>query len=54
MSGQMKVNGDHRESSDRYAGEIFRSGRWRLAVGRDGFQLLLQRQRPGKAGVGGA
>ncbi len=49
-----RPNGDHRESSDRYRGEIFRWGHWRVAECRDRIQWLLQRQRPGNAGVGGA
>lgn len=49
-----RPNGDHRESSDRYRAEVYRSGNWRVAVSRDGIQWLLQHQRPGKAGVGGA
>ena len=43
--------GDHRESSDAYRGELVRSGRFRVAVCRDGRQWLYQRRRPGKAGV---
>lgn len=45
---------DHRESSDCYQGELFREGKFRVAVCRDGIQWLFQRQRPGKAGVGAA
>lgn len=52
--GHRPCNLDHRESSDRYRGEIWRNGKHRVAVCRDGIQWLLQRQRPGKAGVGGA
>lgn len=36
---------DHRESSDFYRGEVFRRGRYRVAVCRDGLQWLFQRQR---------
>lgn len=43
-----------RESADNYRGELHRLGRWRVAQGRDRLQFLLQRQRPGKAGVGAA
>ncbi len=45
---------DRRESSDNYRGELIRDGLYRVAVCRDGIQWLFQRQRPGKAGVGGA
>lgn len=44
----------HRESSDDYGGEIHRLGTWRVAICRDGLQYLLQRRRPGYAGVGTA
>ena len=43
-----------RESADNYRGELHRLGRWRVAICRDRMQYLLQRQRPGKAGVGAA
>jgi hypothetical protein len=45
---------DHRESSDTYQGELLRLGDWRVAICRDRIQWLLQRRRPGKAGVGAA
>lgn len=53
MSPRSPINGDHRESADGYSGEIHRLDRWRVVVCRDGIQYLLQRRRPGKAGVGG-
>ena len=37
---------DHRETAETYAGELFRLGRYRVAVCRDGIQWLFQRQRP--------
>lgn len=54
MNALTEVARDHRESSDAYRGELRRLGRWRVALCRDGIQYLLQRQRPGKAGVGAA
>lgn len=36
---------DHRETSDVYQGELFRRGRYRVVVCRDGLQWLFQRQR---------
>lgn len=44
----------HRESDENYHGVLYRAGRWRVAICRDRIQYLLQRQRPGKAGVGAA
>jgi hypothetical protein len=44
----------HRETADAYAGELFRLGRYRVAVCRDGIQWLFQRQRPAKSGGGAA
>lgn len=44
---------NHRKTSDRYGGVIFRSGRYRVAVCCPGIQWLYQSQRPG-AGVGAA
>jgi hypothetical protein len=38
---------DHRECSETYMGEVFRLGRYRVAVCRDGIQWLFQRQRAG-------
>jgi len=35
----------HRECAENYAGELFRHGRYRVAVCRDGLQWLFQRQR---------
>jgi len=44
---------DPREVADGYRGEVFRMGRYRVAVCRDGLQWLFQRQRirfaPGRA-----
>lgn len=45
---------DHRESSDRYRGELFRDGGIRVVECRDGIQWLLQRCRGGKSPAGGA
>ena len=50
----MRPEGDHRESSDAYRGELGRCGRFRVAVCRDGHQWLYQRQRPGNRGGGTA
>ena len=44
----------HRETAETYRGELFRLGRYRIAVCRDGIQWLYQRKRPGFAGVGPA
>ena len=46
--------GDHRECSDAYRGELVRSGRFRVAVCRDGHQWLYQRRRAGNQGGGAA
>lgn len=54
MNALAEIACDHRESSDGYRGELHRMGRWRIALCRDGIQYLLQRQRPGKAGVAAA
>ena len=43
----------HRESDDSYRGVLHIAGRWRIAICRDAVQFLVQRQRPGKSGVGG-
>ena len=45
---------DHRETAETYIGELFRLGRYRVAVCRDGMQWLFQRQRPAKAAGGAA
>lgn len=45
---------DRRETADDYHGVILCDGRIRVAVYRDGRQWLLQRRRPGNAGVGAA
>lgn len=37
---------DPRETSETYKGELFRLGRYRVAVCRDGLQWLYQRRRP--------
>lgn len=34
---------DHRETSDRYHGELFRDGDYRVVVCRNGFQWIIQR-----------
>lgn len=34
----------HRETSDNYHGELFRAGKVRVALCRDGIQWLIQRQ----------
>lgn len=36
---------DSRETAETYRGELFRLGRYRVAVCRDGFQWLYQRKR---------
>ena len=36
---------DRHETSDKYANEIFRMGRWRLAMCVDGIQWLIQKRR---------
>lgn len=38
---------DHRETADRYRGEIFRKGRFRVILCRDGIQWILQRKKGG-------
>ena len=45
---------DHRETSDSYHGELFRDGKYRVAVCRDGIQWLIQQQRVGNQPVGEA
>lgn len=54
MNAHSPVGLDHRETVDNYQGEIFRVGRHRIAIGKDGQQWILQRKRDGKAGVGSA
>jgi len=44
---------DTRETSDTYCRELFRWGRYRIAICRDGLQWLFQRQRL-KFAAGGA
>ncbi len=46
--------GDHCETAETYKGELFRQGRYRVAVCRDGLQWLFQRHRPGFTGGGAA
>lgn len=44
---------DHRETSDRYHGELFRDGDYRVVVCRDGIQWLFQKRAgPEKYGAG--
>ena len=50
--GERHNGATHRETADGYAGMLFRSGRYRVAVCRDGLQWLFQRQRPAKEAVG--
>ena len=38
---------DHRETADHYRGEIFRKGRFRVILCRDGIQWILQRKKGG-------
>lgn len=40
-----KQKADHREVSEFYKGVLFRRGRYRVAVCRDGLQWLFQRRR---------
>ena len=42
---------DRRETSDRYQGELFRDGDYRVVVCRDGIQWLLQRRKKSRAGA---
>ena len=42
----------HRERGDDYRGELYRFGRWRVALCRDRLQYLLQRRRRPKSGAG--
>ena len=51
-AGQAKSGNDHRESADGYRGVLFTWGEYRVATCRDDLQWLLQRRRPGFAGVG--
>jgi hypothetical protein len=51
---QTSAASDHRETADKYSGELFRKGCYRVAVCRDGIQWLFQRQRPAKSGGGAA
>ena len=43
MNATLRTNGDRRESSDGYRGEIIRSGRWRVIEGTCRRQWVLQR-----------
>jgi hypothetical protein len=38
---------DHRETSDRYLGEIHRQGQYRVILCKDGIQWIIQRQKSG-------
>ena len=40
---------DHRETSDRYLGEIHRQGQYRVILCKDGIQWIIQRQKRGAA-----
>jgi len=51
---QAKPRNDHRESADGYRGVLIDLGDYRVAICRDDLQWLLQRRRPGFAGVGTA
>jgi hypothetical protein len=48
------LSSDWRETADAYAGEVFRKGRYRVAVCRDGIQWLFQRRRPRESPGGAA
>jgi hypothetical protein len=54
MNAHAPIGLDHRETADNYQGEIFRSGRYRIVIGNDCTQWVLQRQRSGMAGMGAA
>jgi len=43
MNATVRTNGDRRESSDDFRGEIIRSGRWRVIEGACQWQWVLQR-----------
>ncbi len=42
MNAPHLPNTDHRESSDRYHGEVLRRGAWRVVICRDGIQAIVQ------------
>jgi len=44
MNAPSKKFQEHRESADRYQGEIYRLGNWRIAVCKDQLQWLIQRR----------
>ena len=44
MNISLTNQGDRREASDCYRGEIYRAGIWRIVVCRDAIQLILQRR----------
>ena len=46
----MNLNLDHRETSDTYRGELFRKGRHRVIICKDGIQWIFQRQKKGAGG----
>jgi hypothetical protein len=48
------IGADNRETADGYRGELFRRGRYRVAVCRQDLQWLFQRQRPGSPAGGAA
>jgi len=48
------LGSDPRESAETYRGELFRLGRYRVAICRDGIQWLYQKQRLQVSTVGGA
>lgn len=54
MNAPQHLHTDHRETSDEYGRVVHREDNWRVAECRDQIQWLLQRRRPGYAGVGTA
>ena len=45
VAGELDAPASHREKDGNYRGEIVRSGRYRVAVCKDGIQWLLQYRR---------
>ncbi|MGB3317134.1 MAG: hypothetical protein WBB85_22330 [Albidovulum sp.] len=43
MNAPSAISMDRREISDRYRGEIIRSGKWRIVICKDSYQWILQR-----------
>lgn len=43
----MTLHLDHRETSDTYRGELFRYGRNRVIICKDGIQWIVQRRKAG-------